>query len=69
MDKDTNVSLHRSKLGRPDKMIKSGRFEGLYREFKAVPSSTRSEYFMMDAGRRLDPQEIDDLAKQLVIHR
>ena len=69
MDKDTNVSLHRSKLGRPDKMIKSGRFEGLYREFKAVPSSTRSEYFMMDAGTKLAPQEIDDLARQLGIHR
>jgi hypothetical protein len=50
-------------------MLKSGRFEDLYREFAAVPSSIRSEYFMMDAGRRLDPQEIDDLAKQLVIRR
>jgi hypothetical protein len=69
MDKDTQVSLHRSKVGRADKMIKSGRFEDLYREFAAVPSSTRSEYFMMDAGRRLGPQEIDDLAKQLGIRR
>jgi hypothetical protein len=50
-------------------MLKSGRFEDLYSEFTAVPSSTRSAYFMMDAGRRLDPQEIDDLAKQLGIGR
>jgi hypothetical protein len=69
MDKDTQVSLHRSKVGRGDKMLKSGRFEDLYREFAAVPSSTRPEYFMMDAGRKLAPQEIDDLAKQLGIHR
>ena len=67
MDKDTNVSLHRGKLGRIDKMIKSGRFEDLYREFKAVPSSTRSEYFMMEAGRKVGPQEIEDVAKQLGI--
>ena len=65
MDKDTVVSLHRSKVGRVDKMIKSGRFEDLYRQFKAVPSSTRSEYFMMEAGRKLGPQEIEDVAKQL----
>jgi hypothetical protein len=67
MDKDTHVSLHRSKMGRIDKMLKSGRFEDLYREFKAVPSSTRSEYFMMEAGRKICPQEIEDVAKQLGI--
>jgi hypothetical protein len=67
MDKDTNVSLHRSKLGRPDKMIKSGRFVDLYQEFKAKSSSTRSEYFMMEAGRKVGPQEIEDVAKQLGI--
>ena len=67
MDKDTDVSLHRSKMGRIDKMIKSGRFEDLYREFKAVPSSTRSEYFMMEAGRKIGLQEIEDVAKQLGI--
>jgi hypothetical protein len=50
-------------------MLKSARFEDLYTEFAAVPSSTRSDYFMMDAGRRLGPQEIDDLAKQLGIQR
>jgi hypothetical protein len=50
-------------------MLKSGRFEDLYRELAAVPSSTRSDYFMMEAGRRLDPKEIDDLAKQLGIRR
>ena len=49
MDKDTHVSLHRSKMGRVDRMIKSGRFEDLYREFKAVAPSTQSEYFMMEA--------------------
>jgi hypothetical protein len=65
MDKDTVVSLHRSKVGRVDKIIKSGRFEDLYGQFKAVPSSTRSEYFMMEAGRKLGPQEIEDVAKQL----
>ena len=69
MDKDTQVSLHRSKVGRADKMIKSGRFEDLNREFVAVPSSTRSEYFMMDAGRRLGPQEVEDLATRLGIRR
>jgi len=69
MDKDTQVSLHRSKVGRADKMIKSGRFGDLYREFAALPSSTRSEYFIMDAGRRVGPQGIDDLAKQLGIRR
>jgi hypothetical protein len=69
MDKDAQVSLHRSKVGRADKMLKSGRFEDLYREFAAVPSSIRSEYFMMDAGRTLDPQEIDDLAGQFGIRR
>jgi hypothetical protein len=67
MDKDTQVGLHRSKVGRADKMLKSGRFEDLYREFAAVPSS--AEYFMMDAGRRLGSEEIDDLAKQLDILR
>jgi hypothetical protein len=69
MDRDTQVSLHRNKVGRADKMLKSGRFEDLYRELAAVPSSTWSDYFMMDAGRRLDPQEIDDLARQLGIRR
>jgi hypothetical protein len=67
MDKDTQVSLHRSKMGRIDKMLKSGRFEDLYREFKAVPSSTRSEYFMTEAGRKIGLQEIEDVAKQLGI--
>jgi hypothetical protein len=67
MDKDTHVSLHRSKMGRMDRMIKSGRFEDLYREFKAVAPSTQSEYFMMEAGRKVGPQEIEDLAKLLGI--
>ena len=67
MDKDTHVSLHRSRMGRIDKMLKSGRFEDLYREFKAVPSSTQSEYFMMEAGRKVGPQEIEDMAKRLGI--
>jgi hypothetical protein len=67
MDKDTQVSLHRSKMGRVDKMIRSGRFEDLYRELKAVAPSTRPEYFMMEAGRKVGPQEIEDLAKQLGI--
>jgi hypothetical protein len=48
-------------------MIKSGRFEDLYREFKAVAPSTQSEYFMMEAGRKVGPQEIEDLAKLLGI--
>jgi hypothetical protein len=68
MDKDTHVSLHRSRMGRIDKMLKSGRFEDLYREFKAVPSSTQSEYFMMEADRKVGPQEIEDMAKRLGIH-
>ena len=67
MDKDTQISLHRSKMGRVDKMIRSGRFEDLYRELKAVAPSTRSEYFMIEAGRKVGPQEIEDLAKQLGI--
>ena len=67
MDKGTHVSLHRSKMGRVDRMIKSGRFEDLYREFKAIAPSTQSEYFMMEAGRKVGPQEIEDLAKQLGI--
>jgi hypothetical protein len=67
MDKGTHVSLHRSKMGRVDRMIKSGRFEDLYREFKAVAPSTQSEYFMMEAGRKVGPQEIEDLAKLLGI--
>jgi hypothetical protein len=41
--------------------------EDLYRELKAVAPSTRSEYFMMEAGRKVGPQEIEDLAKQLGI--
>ena len=68
MDKDTHVSLHRSRMGRIDKMLKSGRFEDLYREFKAAPSSTQSEYFMMEAGRKVGRQEIEDMAKRLGIH-
>ena len=68
MDKDTQVILHRSRMGRIDKMLKSGRFEDLYREFKAVPSSTQSEYFMMEAGRKVGPQEIEDMAKRLGVH-
>jgi hypothetical protein len=68
MDKDTHVSLHRSRMGRIDKMLKSGRFEDLYREFKSAPSSTQSEYFMMEAGRKVGPQEIKDMAKLLGIH-
>ena len=64
---DTHVSLHRSKMGRVDRMIKSGRFDDLYREFKAVAPSTQSEYFMMEAGRKVGPQEIEDLAKLLGI--
>ncbi len=67
MDKNTHVSLHRSKMGRVDRMIKSGRFEDLYREFKAIPPSTQSEYFMMEAGIKFGPQEIENLAKQLGI--
>ena len=67
MDKDTQVSLHRSKMGRVDKMIRSGRFEDLYQELKAVAPSTRSEYFMIKAGRKVGPKEIEDLAKQLGI--
>jgi hypothetical protein len=69
MDKDTQVSLHRSKMGRVDKMIKSGRFEDLYLEFMAVAPSTQSEYFMMEGARKVGPQEIEDLARQLGIGR
>ena len=46
MDKDTVVSLHRSKVG----------------------PSAQSEYFMMEAGRKVGPQEIEDMAKRLGIH-
>ena len=42
MDKNTHVTMHRSKMGRVDRMIKSGRFEDLYREFRAVVPSTLS---------------------------
>ena len=65
MDKDTHVSLHRSKMGRVDRMIKSGRFEDLYREFKAVAPSTQSEYFLMEGATKIGPQEMEDLARQL----
>jgi len=67
MDKNTHVTLHRSKMGRVDRMIKSGRFEDLYREFKAVVPSAQSEYFMMEGARKFGPQDIEDLAKQLGI--
>jgi hypothetical protein len=52
-------------MGRVDKMIRSGRFKDLYREHKAVAPSTRLEYFMMEAGRKVGPQEIEDSTKQL----
>jgi hypothetical protein len=48
-------------------MIKHGRFEDLSREFKAVAPSTQSEYFIMDAGRKIGPQEIEGLIKELGI--
>jgi hypothetical protein len=51
--------LIQQKVGHP--------LEDLYRELKAVAPSTRSEYFMMEAGRKVGPQEIEDLAKQLGI--
>jgi hypothetical protein len=53
MDKDTQVSLHCSKVGRADKMIKSGRFENLYREFAAEPSSTQLFALEFDSSKYL----------------
>jgi len=67
MDKNTHVSLHRRRIGRVDQIIKSGRFEDLYREFKAVAPSKQSEYFIMEGRRKYDPQEMDQLARQLGI--
>ena len=66
MDKDAQATLHRSRLGRVDKMIGSGRLEDMVRQFRAV--ALRQEYFIMVGEMKYGSHEIEDLAKKLHIH-
>jgi hypothetical protein len=67
MERDTQATLHRRKLGRVDRMVAKGTIEELIRQFKSLRESAKSEYFIMVGARKYGPQEIEGLARELNI--
>lgn len=65
MDRHTQATLHRRKLGRNDRMITSGAIEDLIRRFNLLSDSTKSEYFIMVGETHYGPQKIEGLACEL----
>ena len=67
MDRNTEATLHRRKLGRVDRVTANGRIEDLIRQVKARPSGEKDEYSIMVGGMEYGPAEIDELARELGI--
>jgi hypothetical protein len=67
MDRDTQVTLHRRKLGQLDRVTTRGRAEDMIRQFKARPSGEKTEYSLMDGEMEYSPHEIEELADRLGI--
>ena len=47
MDRETPATLHRSRVGRADKMIKGGSLVELVRQFQSLSPTQQAEYFIM----------------------
>jgi len=45
-------------------VIKDGTVAQMIREFRSLPQSYKSEYFIMVGGRKYGPHEIDLLARE-----
>jgi hypothetical protein len=67
MDKDTQATLHHSRVGRVDKMTAGGRLEDMVRRFRSLAQSKRPEYFITIGGTSYGPNKIENLARELGI--
>jgi hypothetical protein len=67
MDKDTQATLHHSRIGRVDKMTAGGRLEDMVRRFRSLAQSKRSEYYIMIGETSYGPEKLENLATQLGI--
>ena len=65
MDGETPATLHRSRVGRADKMIKGGSLVELVRQFQAFSRTHQEEYFIMIGPEVCGPQRILELAGEL----
>jgi hypothetical protein len=65
MDRETPATLHRSKVGRADKMIKGGPLVELIRQFQAYSRTQQEEHFIMVGPDVYGPQRIVELASEL----
>jgi hypothetical protein len=59
---DTVATLHRSRSGGEDKMIKEGRLADLIEEFKRLPRGTQIESSIMVGGMFYSFKEVEHLA-------
>ncbi len=65
MDRETPATLHRSRVGRADKMIKGGSLVELVRQFQSLSRTQQEEYFIMIGPDVYGPQRISELAGEL----
>ena len=65
MDRETSASLHRRKIGRSDKMIKSGQLVDLVRQFQSLLPAQQEEYFITVGSDVYDSHQIEDLAREI----
>ena len=57
MDKDTQATLHHSRVGRVDKMTAGGRLEDMVRRFRSLAQIKRPEYFITIGGTSYGPEK------------
>lgn len=65
MDRETPATLHRSRVGRADKMIKGGSLVELVRQFQSLSPTQQAEYFIMIGPAVCGPKRILELAGEL----
>jgi hypothetical protein len=65
MDRETPATLHRKRIGRQDKMTKSGQLVDLVRQFQSLSPTQQEEHFIMVGSAVYGPQEIKDLAREV----
>jgi hypothetical protein len=62
MDRETLATLHRRRVGRPDKTIKDGSLRELVRQFQSLSRTQQEEYFIMIGPTVCGLQRILELA-------
>lgn len=65
MDRETPATIHRSRVGRADKLIKGGSLGELVRQFQLLSRTQQEEYFIMIGPDVCGPQRILELAGEL----